>query len=186
MLEVSNAANTINWPEDEASLVPDLRNGSEAAFDRLIERYQFEVHSLASYMLGDPRAAEEVSVAVFVKSLASFGRLPRGASPRIWLYRISIRELLACGQAQRTGRAATFPPKDTSTPPEERTDIRRALQRLAKPLRVALILRDFTGLSYEETAEVLNLPLRTVKSRVLEGRRALCELLDASVLADQP
>jgi len=187
---------------DEGALLLALRTGPEAAFDWLVERYQFEVYGLASHMLGDPQAAAEVTATIFVRSLSGFGELLPGTSPRVWLYRISFQELLAPRPARRRNRehntsaadrgmsrspaaeasgASAFPSTDGRRTAEEQTAMHQGLSGLPKHLRAVLILRDFAGLSYEETAEVLNLPLRAVKFRVLQGRRALRDLLDPAL-----
>lgn len=181
MLEASNVANTLNWAANEASLLSGLRSGSEAAFDWLVERYQFEVYNLALRFLGEPQAAADITATVFAKSLCGFGKLPRGRSPRILLYRIAIRELLSsrggrCPVALADGTAigGSVPQRASQEP----TAVREALHGLPKSLRAVLLLRDFAGLSYEETGEILHLTLDTVKLRVLQGRRELRERLD--------
>jgi RNA polymerase sigma-70 factor (ECF subfamily) len=127
----------------------------------------------------------------------------QGSSLKTWLYRISVRQALNhrrwCWRhhrqqvsidAEEEGKSLALDLKDSEATPYERLAsqetqqaVRAALAQVPALFRSAVILRDLEGLSYEEVAEVLEVSVGTVKSRILRGRRMLKEILDPVVAA---
>jgi len=193
---VSDLAHVLSWAEDEAELTSELRSGSEAAFDWLVTHYHGPVFGLVAGILCDRSEAADVTQEVFLKAFRGIRGFREGSSLRTWLYRISVREALnhkrwlwrhlrrmnpiECGQDGAPIDVQTHEPSpfDLLASHEVEQTVRHALGQLAEVYRTAVILRDIEGLSYEEVAEVLDVSVGTVKSRILRGRRALREILE--------
>ena len=196
--EVSDLAHVLPWPQDEAELVVDLQAGSDEAFDWLVTHYHAAVYGLVFGVLGGSADAADVTQEVFLKAFRGMRGFRRGSSLKTWLYRIAIREALnqrrwwwrhlrkqTSIDAGPYGDNAPLDLQDLGATPfdqlaaqEVQTVVRRALQEVPEAFRSAVILRDLEGLSYQEVAEVLDLSVGTVKSRILRGRRALREVLE--------
>jgi RNA polymerase sigma-70 factor, ECF subfamily len=203
---VSDLARVLTWSADEAELTMELRSGSEAAFNWLVTHYHGSVYRVVAGVLYDQSEAADVTQEVFLKAFRGIRAFRQGSSLRTWLYRIAVREALNhrrwiwrhFRQLRSTdgGREEYGPPAspEIAAPGDSPFDavavrevqqvVRRALGQVAEVFRTAVILRDLEGLSYEEVAEVLDVSVGTVKSRILRGRRALREVLEP-VLAVQ-
>ena len=195
---MSDLANVLSWAQDEAELVTELQSGSDAAFDWLVSYYHAPVYSLALGMLGNVSDAADVTQEVFLKAFRGIGKFQRGSSLKTWLYRIAIREALnqrrwfwrhrrhqTSIDEETPEGAAPFELEDLSATPfeqlqtrEVRAVVQNALTQVPRVFRSAVILRDLEGLAYEEIAEVLEVSVGTVKSRILRGRRVLREVLE--------
>jgi len=179
---------------DEAQLVRSSQRGDLGAFNTLVQVYQRQVYNLCLRMVGSA-AAEDAAQETFItayRRLSSF----RGGSFRAWLLRIAAN--ICCDELRhrRSRPAASLEaaleagsPADVPSPlanPEEealRRELGRHLQQglatLPAEQRLAIILRDIHGLSYEELTEALGCSLGTVKSRIARGRAKMREYLMA-------
>ena len=173
----------------EALLVARSREGDLTAFNALVAAHQDGVYNLCLRMLASPQAAEDATQEVFLAAYRNIQRF-RGGVFRAWLLRIAAN---ACTDELRRRRrrpqisldaddsaGSAFDLPDTSSSPEEWalrremvSHIQAALMRLPTDQRAAVVLRDVQGLSYEETAEILDVSLGTVKSRLSRGRARL-------------
>jgi RNA polymerase sigma-70 factor, ECF subfamily len=195
---VSDWASALSWGRDEAELVNELQAGSETAFDWLVTHYHGPVYNLILGMLGDTADAADAAQEVFLKAFKGIRHFRQGSSLKTWLYRIAIREALNHRRwfkrhlhknisldAEPEEGFARIDVEDLSATPFEQLAaqeiqdaVQGALQEVPEVFRSAVILRDLEGLSYEEVAEVLDVSVGTVKSRILRGRRALKEILE--------
>ncbi len=194
---VSELARVLSWSGDEAELVTELRSGSEAAFDWLVTHYHGPVFGLVAGMLSDPSEAADVTQEVFLKAYRGIRGFRQGSSLKTWLYRIAVRETsnhrrwlwrhlrLQSSLDDTAETGALMDLRDDGLSPFEelasreiQEAVRAALCALSEVFRTPVILRDLEGLSYEEVAEVLDISVGTVKSRILRGRRALREQLE--------
>jgi RNA polymerase sigma-70 factor, ECF subfamily len=195
---VSDWASALSWGRDEAELVTELQAGSETAFDWLVTHYHGPVYNLILGMLGDTADAADAAQEVFLKAFKGIRHFRQGSSLKTWLYRIAIREALNHrrwfkrhlqknvsidaepeeGFAQIDVEDLGATPFDQLAAQEIQAAVQGALQQVQEVFRSAVILRDLEGLSYEEVAEVLDVSVGTVKSRILRGRRALKEILE--------
>jgi len=195
---VSDWASALSWGRDESELVTELQAGSETAFDWLVTHYHGPVYNLILGMLGGTADAADAAQEVFLKAFKGIRHFRHGSSLKTWLYRIAIREALNHrrwfkrhvqknvsidaepeeGFAQIDVEDLSATPFDQLAAQEIQVAVQSALQQVPEVFRSAVILRDLEGLSYEEVAEVLELSVGTVKSRILRGRRALKELLE--------
>ncbi|MBI4233986.1 MAG: sigma-70 family RNA polymerase sigma factor, partial [Chloroflexi bacterium] len=166
---------------DEQDLIQRSQQGQVEAFTPLVQVYQTQVYNLALRMLSDPGAAEDIAQETFLSAfhhLRSF----HGGNFRAWLLRIAAN---ACRDYLRSARVRrsvsleamlenpTFAPQTATESPEEftlRREVAEAIQgglgALPPDQRLALVLVDVQGLRYEEAAEVMGVPVGTVKSRL--------------------
>jgi len=183
--------------EDE-ELVRRLRAGDEAAYEDLLARFQQQVYNLAYRLLNDAGDASDVVQEVFLKIFRNVGHFRRQSSLKTWIYRITVNEAhnqrrwFFRHRSREVGlddepdqiRTRNVPdsersPFDCTFDREKHELIENALARINPLFREAVVLRDVEDLSYEEIAEVLQISLGTVKSRILRGREALREELTA-------
>lgn len=195
---MSDMAHSLTWGRDEAELVTELQAGSDAAFEWLVTYYHASVYNLVYGILSDAADAADVTQEVFLRAFRGIRGFRRGSSLKTWLYRISVREALNhrrwCWRHHRqqvsidddaNGTSPAMELEDLDATPYDRlatretqAAVRKALGNVPEVFRSAVILRDLEGLSYEEVAEILEISVGTVKSRILRGRRALRNLLD--------
>lgn len=184
------------WP-DEGCLLEDLRSGSEPAYEVLLERFQAPVFHLVRRLIDDPSEASDVVQDVFLKVFRNVGSFRGQSSLKTWVYRIAVNEAhnrrrwfsrhrrAEVGlEMEGEGRDyldqlsdSTRSPYDLALNEEVKTAIEAALAGLNPVFRSAVVLRDLEDLSYEEIADVLDVSLGTVKSRILRGREALRKAL---------
>lgn len=189
----------IGVPEaQDQAFVELLRAGSGDAFELLIERFQHPVYNLSVRLLGDPVEAADVVQEVFLKVFRKIGSFRGQSSLKTWIYRIAVNEASNHRRSSRrhrgreveiepvreetaiTGQPLVDPclsPYEQAAGAEIRRQVEDALGRINPDFRAAVVLRDIDGLSYDEVAEVLDVSLGTVKSRILRGREALREAL---------
>lgn len=179
---------------DEPQLLERSRQGDLAAFNALVEKYQQSVYNLCLRMLSSPQAAEDATQEAFVaafKAIRSF----HGDTFRAWLFRIASNACYDEMRRKRSRPAASLdePHGDqghtidvpaSGQSPEERAEqqelgelIQRALSQLHPDQRIVLVLCDVQGFDYAEIAQVLNVSLGTVKSRIFRGRMQMRALL---------
>ena len=180
-------------PED-ASLLEGLRQGEEAAYELLIQRYERPVYNLVSRLVDDPADAADAVQEVFLKVFRKVGWFRGESSLKTWIYRIAINEArnqrrwfgrhrqrevgLEPAQGEAGGHADWLEdqkpsPFDIALDHETQALIEDALNQVSPAFRAALVLREIEGLSYEEISEILEVSLGTVKSRIMRGREAL-------------
>jgi RNA polymerase sigma-70 factor, ECF subfamily len=199
---LGNLASAIAVRAEEASIVAELKSGSEQAYCWLISRYHQPVYSLVYRILTDPADAADTTQEVFLKAFRGMKRFNGECSLKTWLYRIAIheasnqrrwwfrhksRETSMDSREDKNGNTFGLAdiledpgesPLETVTHKEIRARVERELQQVPEPYRTTVVLRDIEGLAYEEIAEVLDISLGTVKSRLIRGRDALKKRLE--------
>jgi RNA polymerase sigma-70 factor (ECF subfamily) len=190
---MSELAQGLPWVRDEAEFVNELQAGSEAAFDSLVTYYHASVYNLAYGILSDAADAADVTQEVFLCAFKGIRGFRRGSSLKTWLYRISVRQALNhrrwCWRHHRDQVSIDAGPDEsdlsmhlTDAEPspfeqlatrETQAVVRKALSIVPAIFRSAVILRDLEGLSYDDIAEIMEVSVGTVKSRILRGRRLL-------------
>jgi|FaiFalDrversion3_1042247.scaffolds.fasta_scaffold03291_2 RNA polymerase sigma-70 factor (ECF subfamily) len=178
---------------DEALLIAESKRGNGEAFTRLVTRYQGQVFNLALRMLGDRAAAEDITQETFLAAYRNISSFTAG-NFRAWLLRIAAnacRDYLRSGHHRKTlsleGMAEEGSPPpflSTAEAPEEfatrralRETILQGLLSLPPEQRLAILLVDIHGLSYEEAAQAMGVPLGTVKSRLSRARMGMRSFL---------
>jgi len=179
---------------DDAWLVEGLKGGEEASYEALIERFQQPVYNLVVRLLNHPADANDVVQEVFLKVFRKIGAFRGDSSLKTWIYRIAVNEAynyqrwFSRHRRQEVGLESddsnglsyfqklpdpARSPFECVADNEQHALIEKALGELSASFRAAVVLRDIEELSYEEIAEVLQVALGTVKSRILRGREAL-------------
>jgi len=168
---------------DEQLMVAFSR-GSTDSFDELFSRYKQPMFGFFRRRLGDPAQAEELTQETFLALLRASSHYEPSATFRTYLYAIGFN-ILRAHRRKAAFRAMFHGVEDKDREPAVRntmdTDLwlRDAVNRLERIDREILLLREFEQLSYAEIAELLRLPLNTVRSRLFRARTALRELLGA-------
>jgi RNA polymerase sigma-70 factor (ECF subfamily) len=200
---LANLASAISARAEEASIIAELKSGSEDAYEWLIAHYHQPVYGLVYRILNDPADAADTTQEVFLKVFRGIRRFHGEASLKTWIYRIAIHEAsnqrrwwfrhkrrettmeAQIGDAE--GQSFTLKetlvdehdsPFECAVHEEIRSRVEQELSQVQEPYRTTVILRDIEGLSYEEVAEILQVSLGTVKSRLMRGRLALKKRLE--------
>jgi RNA polymerase sigma-70 factor (ECF subfamily) len=187
-------------PEQDLELIQGLKERSDAAFASLIEIYERPIYNFVYRLLEDPSDAPDATQEVFLKIFRNVGDFRGQCSLKTWIYRIAVNEAsnfrrwfsrhrrgeLSLDEQEQGRPALTDILEDQQANQYDRLlqrermqVIERALAQVNESFRVPVVLRDIEGLSYEEIAEILQVSLGTVKSRILRGREALKQKLQA-------
>ena len=211
---MGNLASAIGITAEDSALVSELKAGSEEAFALLIAQYQQPLYSLITRSLTDPADAADILQEVFIKVFRNIRGFHGASSLRTWLYRIALHEASnqrrwwsrhkqqevtlessvdrdngdeeSRGSLGATLADTTGTPFDHALQSESRARIEVALHQVPEVFRTVVILREIEGFAYEEIAEILNINVGTVKSRLTRGRNTLRTiLLESAPIARQ-
>jgi RNA polymerase sigma-70 factor (ECF subfamily) len=176
---------------DDASLIAATLAGDSAAFGRLVGLYQDRLYNSLLRVTGSADDAGDIAQDAFVQAYAKLDSFRGSSAFYTWLYRIAYN--LAMSQARRRHKAASLEaiksnlgeePIDGQPTPEanlerrEQVDmVRAALAELSPDYRAILVLREIDGCRYDEIAEILELPVGTVRSRLFRARKHLRDQL---------
>jgi RNA polymerase sigma-70 factor (ECF subfamily) len=203
---VGNLASAVGVRTEDAALVAALKAGSEEAFSLLIAQYGQPLYSVVARSLKDPADAADTMQEVFIKVFRNIRSFHGESSLRTWIYRIALHEASnqrrwwsrhkkqemtidspltlgvvddsdegLCLSATLADHAGS--PFDQALDSELKARVEDCLRQLPIAFRTVVVLREMEGFSYEEIAEILDVPAGTVKSRLTRGRAALKELL---------
>jgi RNA polymerase sigma-70 factor (ECF subfamily) len=202
-IAVGNIAGIAIVQPEEASVIAELKAGSEEAFAWLIATYHQPLYSLVARTIPDPADAADLTQDIFIKIYRGIGSFHGDASLRTWIYRIALHEALNQRRwwsrhkrqevtiESEAGDSSDGQPvclKDTlidgqqspfdfAAQREIRDQVEAQLRLVPEPFRTVVVLRDIQGFAYEEIAEILKTNLGTVKSRLTRGRAQLKQLL---------
>ena len=174
----------------ELDLVDRHRSGDESAFEVVYAAHADRVYGLCLRLSGSPEDAGDLAQEVFLRVHRHLGRFAGRSTLGTWIWRIALNvcrsrlarrrpialgldEAIAGGEPVAVGQS----PEESAALAEHRSRVAAALFDLPVKLRVAVVLRDVEGLSYEEIARIERLPLGTVRSRIARGREALRDRL---------
>jgi RNA polymerase sigma-70 factor, ECF subfamily len=170
-----------NKVRDEA-LVRRAKAGDREAFGRLVDRFQAPVYRVVRGILSDPADAEDVAQEAFLRAYESLAKFRGESGFFTWLYRIAVNEALRARKRRSFTRIEAVPEVEAPRPETPDEDgpspaaLERLLGRLSDEFRAIVVLRDLEGLSYQEIAETLEIPMGTVESRLFRARRDLRDL----------
>jgi RNA polymerase sigma-70 factor (ECF subfamily) len=192
---LADLAGALGYRAEEASIVAELKAESEDAYAWLISKYHQPVYSLVHRIVNDAADAADTTQEVFLKVFRGMKRFNGQSSLKTWIYRIAIHEAsnrkrwwcrhksrdVTLEPAQREGSVGLKQvlvdrhesPFEVAAHEEVRAKVEAELRQVPEPYRTTVILRDIEDLSYEEIAEVMQVSLGTVKSRLVRGREAL-------------
>jgi RNA polymerase sigma-70 factor (ECF subfamily) len=158
----------------------EIASGDLEAFGELVRRHQDFVYGAALRVVRNPVLAEDVAQEAFVRAYKALPDFRGQAQVRSWLYRIATNLALNAVTRRREYPQQSLPEVAARRSPERETelammrdDLESAIAQLPTDQREALVLREFEGLSYQEIADRLDLPLNTVRTRILRARRSL-------------
>ena len=189
-------ASAIGVRQQEAAIVSELKAGSEEAYAWLIGEFQRPVYGLVYRMIGDSADAADTTQDVFLKVFRGMKHFHGSSSLKTWIYRIAIHEAAnrkrwwfrhksretaidgpdeadaGCGVGHSLvdHRDSPF---DCAAHREVQLRVDEELHKLPEPYRTTVILRDLEEMSYEDIAEVLEISLGPVNSRLTRGRDML-------------
>jgi RNA polymerase sigma-70 factor (ECF subfamily) len=189
---------------NDAELIDETLNGRPEAFEELVRRYQNRIFNMLLRLCRNPQDAEDLTQEVFIKVYDSLAEFEGKASFYTWLYRIAVNAY--CSYCRHVGRRRTIKtvplqagllegeradmlppspelkPSETVENQETQEIIQAAIDSLDEDDKMVIVLRHVEGLEYHQIAEILDLPIGTVKSRLhrtrIELRRKLDGLLD--------
>ncbi|MGF1505657.1 MAG: sigma-70 family RNA polymerase sigma factor [Chloroflexi bacterium] len=172
--------------EPELDLIERAQTGDRHAFSELVRRYRAAVIRVVYRMCGDSHVAEDAAQEAFIRAWMHLPRYQPRSAFRSWLYRIATNAALDVLRRQKpTTDIDELPLCDTTLGPErvmvveERASlVREAVMALSPASRAALILREYEGMSYQEIADTLEIPIGTVMSRLNYARKQLRILLE--------
>ena len=189
-------ASAIGVPE--SAVIAQLKAGSEEAYVWLVGEFHQPVYSVIYRILTDPSDAADTTQEVFLKVFRGMKYFHGQSSLKTWIYRIAIHEASNRRRwwFRHKAKETSMEPSDSAeysvsesvnaalvdkhkSPFENTADhevqarVEQELRKVSEPYRTAVVLRDIEDLSYEEIAEITQVSLGTVKSRITRGRDAL-------------
>jgi RNA polymerase sigma-70 factor, ECF subfamily len=180
---------------DDLRLIAECRHGDTAAFGVLVRRYQDRLFNTVFRLVGNAEDSYDVVQEAFLNAYQSLDGFKGDALFFTWLYRIAVNTAISLKRKQRSavsidahrngeGGIEPLDSSEESRPghaleqAEQERRIQRALARLSPEHRAVLVLKDMEGQKYETMAEVLQVPIGTIRSRLHRARVELRELLE--------
>jgi RNA polymerase sigma-70 factor (ECF subfamily) len=169
----------------DAQLVRACLDGQLAAFAELVDRYQGVIYNAAYRITGTPEEARDVTQTVFVKAYLNLDRYKPRHEFFSWVFRIAVNESINC--LKRSRRLVAL--SEANAPPVERNPeaacaasenerlLLEALRRIKVDYRIVIVMRHFLNCSYRRIADVLDVPEKTVKSRLFTARHLMRDIL---------
>ncbi len=188
------------WSDlDDSQLVDRALAGAEEAYREIVRRFERPVYGLIMRLVRDAGVAEDLAQESFLKAFGALPRYDRQHKMASWLFKIAHNTSidwmrrrgvatvsLAAAEEGEPDYAERLPDPGAETPEHaaQRADLGRALERAMATLRPdyreVMVLRFREGLAYEEIAEVMSLPLGTVKTHIHRARKELATVLQAA------
>jgi RNA polymerase sigma-70 factor (ECF subfamily) len=169
----------LSLPQPDHGVLRKAQRGDERAFSIIVRTYQIPVYNYVLRMVGDRSLAEDLTQEVFLRVYQGLPRFSLRSKFTTWLFQVTKNRVLDELRAtERRPRAIVdlddIPPLEVLDAPFERLEaidaVWRAVERLSVDLKMALLLRDVVGLSYNEIADSLEVTLATVKWRIWKAR----------------
>jgi RNA polymerase sigma-70 factor (ECF subfamily) len=176
---------------DDASLIAATLAGDNAAFGRLVGTYQDRLYNSLLRVLGSAEDAADIVQDAFVQAYTKLDTFRGSSAFYTWLYRIAFN--LAMSHARRGHKVGSIderrslvgeepmdgqPSAEANLVSQERAElVHAALAELSVDYRQILVLREIDGCRYDEIAEILDLPVGTVRSRLFRARMHMRDLL---------
>jgi RNA polymerase sigma-70 factor, ECF subfamily len=181
---------------DDQRLIADCLQGRTSAFGELVCRYQDRLYNTVFRLVGNAEDALDVVQETFLHAYQSLASFKGDSLFFTWIYRIAINTSISMKRKQRfmiridarSPQGGAIEPLDASefSQPEhalemaeEEKILQEALNRLSPEHRAVLVMKDIEGQKYEEMAEVLEVPIGTIRSRLHRARLELRGLLEA-------
>ena len=185
----------------DEQLIEQCRSGRAAAFNELVERHQDRLFASLYKMLGNADEAQDAVQDAFILAFQKLETFSGRSAFSTWLYRVAVNA--AFSQKRREKRRPQSlstasgcrgidptdqsPASDPAAPLEQmetQRKVNEALQGLSEEFRAALVLKEIDGFRYDEIAEILDIPIGTVRSRIFRAREELREKLRSLLAAE--
>jgi len=153
-----------------------FKSGDGPAFRELFDRYKNPIYGFVRRRVGDAARAEDITQDIFLALVQRRNGYEVRSSFRTYLYRIAMNRV-ASEHRRDNPAQKTEPEPAASGNPAVVHQVREALGQLDPEQREVVMLREYQGLSYQEIAQVLNVPVGTVRSRLFRAKLALKEML---------
>ncbi len=171
---------------EDVQLLNRYLGGDVTAFDELVRAHEDRVFGICLRMMRDREAALDAVQETFVTVFRKADRYEERAAFSTWLYRVAVNTCY--DQLRKAKRRRTEPLPEIADPVDPRSgdeleavelrpEIEKALQRVPVDFRSAVVLVDLQGLALEQAAQILDVPIGTIKSRLFRGRKVLAETL---------
>ena len=176
----------------DQQLVDQVMAGNKNAFNLLVIRYQHRVAALIARFVRDPQELEDVAQEAFIKAYRALPLFRGDSAFYTWLYRIAVNTAknylvsrsrrppaqdLEIDEVDPTGTGSVLheieSPEGSLSTIELKAALEAVLDSLPEELQTAFILREFSGLSYDDIAEIMDCPVGTVRSRIFRSREAI-------------
>jgi len=180
----------------DADLICRARSGDDTAYHEIVNIHAHYLYRLAFSLVGNAADAEDVLQETFSGLLRSLKKFEQRSTLKTWLTRLVVNQSAKChryrgrhkmasldelsengGALSGRTAASSQPALDSVSASDLRLDVMAKLDALAPDYRRVVVLREMQGLSYDEIAEVLGVPIGTVESRLFRARQELKELL---------
>lgn len=181
-------------PNDDRKLIAECLKGNTAAFGELVRRYQDRLYNTVLRLVDNSDDALDVVQEAFLNAYQSLETFKGDAQFFTWMYRIAMNAAISLKRKRRVvlsiesgskGDLSIGPvdesifgqPGESLEKQEEEAQLQQALQRLSPDHRAVLILKDIEGQKYETIAEIMEIPIGTVRSRLHRARLELRDLM---------
>lgn len=178
---------------EDNDLVRLTLDGDRAAFEELLDRYEGKVYNVALRITGNREDAMDATQEAFLRAYKNLGRFDPTHRFFSWIYRIGINQALNVVERRKRTVDVDAEIPEGGAGPERRIaakeagrELQRAIAALKPDYRTVIVLRHFQELSYDEISEVIDVPVKTVKSRLFTARRDLRLLLAGKGLGPPP
>jgi len=172
-------------------LVEGTLAGQMECFELLLRKYEKPVYNVAYRLLGNCADASDVTQIAFVKAFRNLKSVDPEQKLFSWLYRIAINEALNLVRKNSRTQALSDDLVSSQPSPEDRMrqaeldeEVQKAMMQLTTDYRIVIVLRHFVECSYREMSRVLDIPEKTVKSRLFTARRQLRDALVRQGITD--
>lgn len=188
--------------DDDRQLIAECLGGQRDAFGVLVTRYQARLYNAAIRLVDNPEDAADVVQDAFLNAFQSLHSFKGDAEFFTWLYRIAFNTAISLKRKKRAAVSLDAVGPDGGIDPDdpseyvkpglalERSEDERQLQdamvRLSHEHREVLVLKDIEGMRYEDIAEILKVPIGTIRSRLHRARLELRELLQPTETDTDP
>ena len=171
----------------DAALVNDCKRGDRRAMAQLVSQYERPVYNAAYRILGNADDAADITQTVFLKVFEHIGSYDPKFRFFSWIYRISINESLNQVKKRRNQEPLAESQASPWRGPEEHLESKKlcdrvqgALMELNGEYRTVVVLKHMSGCSYQQISEILQIPEKTVKSRLYTARQLMKKSLQAT------
>lgn len=170
----------------DQELVRLFTQGDPAAFEELVRRHEQRIYNLSLRMLGRPEDARDATQETFMAALRKLPTFRGDSALSTWLHRVAVNSCYDILRRRKRRAEESMPeepgpaPGDVAESSSEAVDVQRALSEVPEEFRAVLILHDVQDLPYEEIADIIGVPVGTVKSRLHRGRVGLARLLEGT------